>query len=165
MPLVRKSTLQDGSAAIPRDIYTLGIIEVVNGKSKKGAAMLTLSLQILAPATVPHEGKIVKTAGRKFKTYLTCSEENRGWVNEIEQLVGTELPEEIDTDVLFPQLVEELTGKVLLNVELDADPYFEQDAQYKPILTNGQKTVKGYGIKRVANKWTQALDKEAAGLA
>lgn len=165
MALVRKANLADGSVAIPRDLYTVGILEVVNGKSKRGMPMLALSLQILSPATVSNEGKIVKTAGRKFKTYITVSTETNGWVKEIEQLVGDVLPDDIDTDVLFPALVDELTGKVLVNVELDSDPFFEADANYKPILTNGQKTIKGYGIKRVAKVWPQALGKEAAGLA
>lgn len=173
MAIIRKSNLPDISGPIPQTVYTLAI---KSAEHKKSAAsnvdMLVLTLQIVSPATVPQEGKNVKTAGRTSVHRIVVSEKTDLWVKEFQQLLGGELPEEIDTEELCKSAAAALNPsdenpiQYLINVELKPVPRYKFDPATKKevIGDDGQKIITGYNFERVGRDWPQACTAEVAGL-
>lgn len=172
MAIVRKSELPDNTGPIPQTVYTLAIKSAEHKKAGSGNDMLVLTLQIVSPANVPQEGKNVKTAGRTSVHRITCSPNTNMWIKEFEQLLGGELPEDIDTETLCKGAAADLHPsdespiKYLINVELKPVPRYKYDnATKKEVLgDDGQKIITGYNFERVGRDWPQACTAEVAGL-
>jgi hypothetical protein len=172
MAIVRKSSLPDNSGPIPQTVYTLAIKSAEHKKSANNSDMLVLTLQIVAPASVPQEGKNVKTAGRTAVHRIVATDKSNLWVKEIEQLLGTELPEDLDTEEVCKSAAlalnpsDENPIQYLINVELKPVERYKFDPATKKevIGPDGQKIVTGYTFERVSRVWPQACTAEVAGL-
>jgi hypothetical protein len=172
MAIVRKSSLPDNSGPIPQTVYTLVIKSAEHKKSANNSDMLVLTLQIVSPANVPQEGKNVKTAGRTAVHRIVATDKSNLWVKEIEQLLGTELPEDIDTEEVCKSAAAALNPsdenpiQYLINVELKPVERYKFDPATKKdvIGEDGQKIVTGYTFERVSRVWPQACTAEVAGL-
>jgi hypothetical protein len=172
MAIVRKSSLPDNSGPIPQTVYTLAIKSAEYKKSSNNSDMLVLTLQIVSPASVPQEGRNCKTAGRTAVHRIVVTEKSDMWVKEFEQLLGAELPEDIDTEDLCKTAAEALNPsdtnpiQYLINVELKPVERYKFDPATKKdvIGEDGQKIVTGYTFERVSRVWPQACTAEVAGL-
>lgn len=172
MAIVRKSSLPDNSGPIPQTVYTLAIKSAEYKKSSNNSDMLVLTLQIVSPVSVPSEGKTCKTGGRTAVHRIVVTDKSDMWVKEFEQLLGAELPEDIDTEDLCKTAAVALNPsdenpiQYLINVELKPVPRYKFDPATKKevIGDDGQKIITGYNFERVSRVWPQACTAEVAGL-
>lgn len=175
MAIVRKSTLPDNSLPIPAGLYNLAIIKAEYKKfESSGADGVVLELQIVSPAEAQSEGRTVKTAGKKVTHRIVLSPKTNMWVKEIEQLLGSPLPEDdLDTTEEAKAVAEALNPsdvnpiKFLVNVELKPVERFQYDKVTKKevIGPDGQKVHAGWTFERASREWPKAISGEAAGLA
>lgn len=149
MKIESKSNIPRSDLPVPAGHYAVAILKCEAGASKSsGADQVTWQLQVLAPDSVVVDGQTVKVAGRTFRHYTTFSENNlERAIGEAESVLGEALPESFDTADVAAAIVEHCKGKMFPSLEIYPTERVVQDAQYKPILKDGQVEVIGYDLK------------------
>lgn len=162
--------LPDTTAPVPAGQYTVFIRDISTAPAKKtGKPMAAFDLEILAPETVVEAGTTVKTAGRKFKTWLVFGENRRSYVDAqtIAQLdlPGGELPSPLNPNDV-PQMLKALTvGKVMTAVRLEPEARYKQDSFGNNVIdpATGQPQLVGYNI--IVKSFSPAVTLASVGLA
>jgi len=162
--------MPDATAPIPAGQYTVFIREVGTAPAKKsGNPMATLDLEILAPETVLEAGTYVKTAGRKFKTWLVFGDTNRRSYVDAQTIAQLDLPNgELPSPLNpndVPQMLKALVvGKVMTAVRLESEARYKQDSLGNNIIdpATGQPQLLGYNI--VAKSFSPAVTLDSVGL-
>jgi hypothetical protein len=162
--------MPDTTAPVPAGQYTVFIRDVGTAPAKKsGKPMATLDLEILSPETVLEAGSNVKTAGRKFKTWLVFGDTNRRSYVDAQtiaqlDLPGGELPSPLNPNDV-PQMLKALTvGKVMTAVRLESEARYKQDSLGNNIIdpATGQPQLVGYNI--VVKSFSPAVTLDSVGL-
>jgi hypothetical protein len=147
--------IPDATKPVPNGSgYVLWIKDVAKTPSKKGAPMITLKMEVLAPDQVETAEGPVMCSGRKVTHWLAFTDNNKRAYEDLDTLlkgvpeIGG-LPDEIDPTDL-PLYADVLVGKVLNAVELQSEPrYVEVGGVQVVDPATGQAKIAGYNTRIV----------------
>lgn len=145
--------LPDKSAPLPSTQVAVLIKNVSFNPARSGKPMLTLTLEIVAPATTIVAGNNVAVAGRELKHWLAFGD-NKGAYADAETMAAPYLPgNSLDVpvgDPGIPKLVGELiVGKAMSGVFVESEAEYEKDGSGNNIIdpTTGQSKVKRWNLR------------------
>lgn len=145
--------LPDKSAPLP-STQVVAFIKGVDFKpARSGKPMLTLTLQLLAPAATVVAGNNIAVAGRELKHWIAFGDNKSAYV-DAETMAAPYLPNNsLDLPVGHPD-IPKLIGDAIVNkampgVFVESEPEYEKDGAGNNIIdpTTGQSKVKRYNLR------------------
>lgn len=152
MKIQKTDIVQGGRCKITRGLYRVRVIGTDFGKSSKGHAMTTLTVEIIEPETIMDGDVELKIAGRQTKIYL-MHVPSEAWgqaqVFEFMDKLGIDHNNEYDTD-LHKEYFLGQEFDIILDSEEDLKRYAKVpgEKEGKPILDGqGAPISNGWNIK------------------
>lgn len=147
--------IRGGKSFLPTALYRAQVVDASYGLSSSGNPMTTLSLEIIEPEKIEHEGKEYMVAGRSFKMFLVHTTSLTGRQTESSQAgvvdfmtkLGLE-DENYDTDKVKEYFLGQQFDIILNSVE-DVKRFAKQPGEKvgKPILDGeGKEITNGWNI-------------------
>lgn len=149
MKYEKSATVQGGNCYIPKERYRVRCTATKLGKSNSGLPMTTLSMEIIEPESITHDGKNYMIAGRQF-SYWLMHVQSESWGQARVEEFCTKLG--IDTEDAYD---DELHNEYFKGMEFDAVLSSEEDIKRKDRLPGqkvGDPILDGEG-KPITNGW------------
>ncbi len=144
-----------GNVEIPRDRYTLRVVDAKHGISRAGNNQITLECEVVGDQPIEYKGRKVMIGGKKVRYYLPLNDDRLGDVigegcGSVHDKLG--LPLEIDTEAPDTQQYVGLVFDAILESREKKAMKKNEDGSYAAILdADGKEIVQGHEINAQLN--------------